>query len=146
MNVENWRYTGKLSSEFTDGQVRQIFDVTNAFRVNNRRSILSWDDIAATTARKHCQDMANRDYFAHKGLDGSQPWDRFQREGGRYSALGENLAGGYYLGIDAFDGWVNSLTGHRTGMLQPHRYLGVGFGYNASSTYVWHYAQIFFTR
>jgi uncharacterized protein YkwD len=144
-NVENWRYTGNLSNEFIEGQLQQIFDVTNAFRVNNRKAVLVWDDVAATTARKHSQDMANRNYFNHTGLDGTQPWDRFRREGGRYSMLGENLAGGFYLSIDAFDGWVNSAS-HREGMLQPQTYLGVGFGHNASSTYVWYYAQIFFTH
>jgi len=143
-NIENWRFTGDLRSTFIDAQNRQIFDMTNAFRVNYRKSVLSWNDTAASTARKHSQDMATRNYFDHIGLDGSQPWDRFTREGGRWTSVGENLAGGFYLGIDAFDGWVNSPP-HREGMLENFRFLGVGFGHNASSNYIWYYTQLFYS-
>jgi len=143
-NVENWRYSGDLRSTLITAQNQQIFDMTNAFRVNHRRSVLSWNDTAAETARKHSQDMADFNYFDHTGRDGSQPWDRFSREGGRWSSVGENLAGGYYLSIDAFDGWVNSAK-HRMGMLENYRFLGVGFGHNASSKFIWYYAQIFFS-
>ena len=145
LDIDNWNNTNTRNDAFITAQLRQIFDVTNAFRVNYRRSTLLWDDLAALTARKHSQDMADRNYFSHTGRDGSQPWDRFRREGGRYSSLGENLAGGFYLGIDAFDGWVNSAP-HRAGMLESGmRYLGVGFGYNARSSSFWYYTQIFFT-
>jgi len=135
----------QFDSAFFSTQERQNFDATNAFRVNHGRSVLTWNDLAALTSRQHSQDMANNDYFDHRALDGSMPWHRFERNGGRYQYIGENLAGGYDLGVEAFDGLVNSDT-HRDNMLdRRHRYLGVGVVFKADSTYGTYLGQLFFS-
>jgi len=134
-----------LDQDFYRAQEQQNFDATNAFRVNHGRSVLVWDDVAAQTSRQHSRDMADKNYFDHTALDGSEPWDRFARNGGRYYRLGENLAGGYMFGVDAFAGLVNS-EGHRDNMLdRSHRYLGVGFEQNPASSYTYYLTQIFFS-
>ena len=129
-NVEH-RQT--YDNDFFRAQERQNFDATNAFRVNHGRSPLMLDEIAELKARNHSQDMADRGYFSHDTPEGVSPWDRYRNLGGRNFGSAENISAGRLLGIDAFDGWVNS-SGHRRNMLGNHNYLGVGYGYNPSSS------------
>ncbi len=131
------------NDEFYKAQELENFDATNAFRVNHQLKPLAVDDIAVLTARKHSQDMADKNYFNHTNLEGLSPWDRYKNNGGqKASGSGENISAGRLLGIDAFDGWVNS-EGHRKNMLGSHEYLGVGYGYNQSSTYRYYMTQFF---
>ena len=92
------------------------FELTNEARAMAGLSPLVCDPIAATTARKHSQDMCDQGYFSHQGLDGSLPWDRFRREGGRFRAAGENIAQGYRSPNAVHIGWMNS-PGHRANIL-----------------------------
>lgn len=132
----------ELGEDFIREQERVIFDLTNTFRVNYGQSVLRWDESAARTARLHSQDMADRDFFSHTGLDGSSPWDRYSRNNGYHRGSGENLFAGSYSGIIAFDRWVDS-EGHRENMLAAHHFLGVGFGYNLNSTFSYYFTQFF---
>ena len=120
----------EFDREYYKAQELQNFDATNAFRVNHGLLPLVWNDLAAQTARKHSQDMADRDYVDHITPEGLNPGDRFRRNGGRSDDWAENIAAGYLLGVEAFDGLVNSES-HRDAMLIPSlKYLGVGHGYN----------------
>ena len=121
------------NDEYARAQERLVFDLTNAFRVNYSLNALLHDEIAEITAREHCRDMEIRNYFSHRSIEGLEPWDRYERNGGRLglgSSLGENLSrieSGVNSGIISFDGWVDSPS-HRAGMLNSYmRYLGVGF-------------------
>lgn len=128
---------------FFKAQEMQNFDATNAFRVNYGLQPLKLDTIAADTARKHSQDMADQNYFSHTNLKGLSPWQRYANNQGKNKGSGENISAGRLFGIDAFDGWVNS-EGHRSNMLgKNHKYLGVGYGYNPSSTYNYYLTQLF---
>lgn len=134
----------KLNENFFRAQELQNFDATNAFRVNNSLNALQPDYLADLTAKNHSQDMADKNYFSHTGLDGTSPWDRYKNNNGKNFGSGENLSAGRLLGIDSFDGWVNS-EGHRKNMLGSHNFLGVGYGYNIESHYKYYMTQ-FFTR
>jgi len=111
-------------------------------RTNYGLKALKIDDIAVKTARQHSQDMADKNYFNHINLDGLTPWDRYKNNGGKNFGSGENIYAGRLLGIEAFDGWLNS-EGHRKNMLGNHNYLGVGFGYNKSAKYYYYLTQFF---
>ena len=121
---------------------KQIFDATNAFRVNNGLKPLKYDHVAVMTARKHSQDMAYNNYFSHTDQQGLSAWDRYLNNGGTNYYLSENICAGTSLGIEAFDRWVNS-EGHRKNILRNHDYLGVGFEYNGSSRYKFYITQVF---
>jgi uncharacterized protein YkwD len=89
-------------------------------------------------ARQHSRDMACNDFFSHTGSDGSSPFDRIASSGFSFTAAAENIyagSGSYNSPQQAFNGWMNS-SGHRTNMLNPtYTHIGVGYIYNASSTY-----------
>lgn len=91
-----------------------------------------------TAARKHSKDMACNDFFAHRGSDGSSPFDRMLAEGYSFSAAAENIyagSGPYNSPQSAFNAWMNS-SGHRTNMLNPiYTDVGIGYKYNPESTY-----------
>ena len=80
-------------------------------------------------ARKHSQDMINRNYFAHTSLDGITFGQRMKNAGLYYQAAAENLAMGTETIIHAHEGLMNSI-GHRKNILLnlvTHAYVGVKF-------------------
>lgn len=122
------------SNEFYRAQELENFDATNVFRVNHGLSPLKLEEVATTTARNYSQEMADTDRVDHIDSQGRKPRDRFEANGGVAKATGENISGGRLLGIDSFDGFVNS-AGHRMSMLGKYKHLGVGYGHNQSSKY-----------
>ena len=138
-------HRNSYDSAFYSAQERQNFDATNTFSVNHGIPPLAWDDIAARTARQHCQDMADRGYFNHSSPEGTTAQDRFKRNGGSFTNLRENLSAGHLLGIASFNAFVNSAN-HRVGMLNSNlRFLGVGYAQSISSQYRYHLAQLIYS-
>ncbi|MCA0148136.1 CAP domain-containing protein [Rossellomorea vietnamensis] len=130
-NKKNF-YT-KASSELKEGFEFQLFDLTNATRVEKGLNVLSWDSLVRDTARKHSLDMAEQDYFSHTNLDGQSPFDRMEEDQVAFRTAGENLAYGQLSSIFAHEGLMNS-KGHRENILQPHyEHLGIGVAFNEKS-------------
>ncbi|NWQ44328.1 CAP domain-containing protein [Bacillus sp. EB106-08-02-XG196] len=116
-----------------EGFEYQMFDITNAARVNHQLPILTWDEHVRETAREHSTDMAENDYFDHKNLEGQTPFDRMKEDAVAFHMAGENLAYGQLSSIFAHEGLMNSL-GHRENILrQDYEYLGVGVAFNEKS-------------
>lgn len=127
------------SSELKEGFEFQLFDLTNATRVEKGLNALSWDDQVRDTARKHSLDMAEQNYFSHTNLEGESPFDRMEEDQVAFRTAGENLAYGQLSSIFAHEGLMNS-KGHRENILQPHyEHLGVGVAFNGK-------AQPYFTE
>lgn len=123
----------KASPALKEGLEYQMFDLTNAARVNHQLPILTWDDHVRETARKHSADMAENNYFDHKNLDGESPFDRMKEDDIFFLVAGENLAYGQFSSIFAHEGLMNSL-GHRENILRKdYEYLGVGVAFNQES-------------
>lgn len=123
--------------KFAHAMERQIFDLANVFRQKNNISLLQWDDLIATTARKHSQDMSEREYFEHSNPEGQSPFDRMKADGITYSRAAENIAVGYLDAMDVHNGWINS-QGHRKNILNGSlQRLGVGVfeGYYTQNFY-----------
>ncbi|WP_244886851.1 CAP domain-containing protein [Rossellomorea vietnamensis] len=130
-NKKNF-YT-KGSSELKEGFEFQLFDLTNATRVEKGLNVLSWDSLVRDTARKHSLDMAEQDYFSHTNLEGQSPFDRMEEDQVAFRTAGENLAYGQLSSIFAHEGLMNS-KGHRENILQPHyEHLGIGVAFNEKS-------------
>ena len=90
--------------------------------------------------------MATYNYFSHTGRDGSTPWDRMQREGYNWQAAGENSAAGYTTTRAVFDGWLQS-EGHCKNIMSANfKDVGVGYAYDANSTYQYYWVTDFGTR
>lgn len=123
----------EASPTLKEGFEYQMFDLTNAARVNHQLPILTWDDHVRETAREHSADMAENDYFDHKNLQGQSPFDRMKEDAVAFHTAGENLAYGQLSSIFAHEGLMNSL-GHRENILrQDYEYLGVGVAFNEKS-------------
>ena len=116
-----------------EGFEYQLFDLTNATRVNHGLSVLTWNDRVRETARDHSFDMAEKNYFDHTNLDGESPFDRMEEDQVVFNLAGENLATGQFSSIFAHEGLMNSL-GHRENILrEDYEYLGVGVAFNHES-------------
>ncbi|HZG73530.1 MAG TPA: CAP domain-containing protein [Chondromyces sp.] len=121
------------SPQLREGFEYQLFDLTNATRVNHGLPVLTWDDHVRSTARKHSVDMAENNYFDHTNLEGQSPFDRMEEDQLRFTVAGENLAYGQFSSIFAHEGLMNSL-GHRKNILQKDfEYLGIGVAFNEQS-------------
>ncbi|MDT9024327.1 CAP domain-containing protein [Rossellomorea yichunensis] len=132
-------FYSEASPELKEGFEFQLFDLTNATRVEKGLNALSWDDQVRDTARKHSLDMAEQNYFSHTNLEGESPFDRMEEDQVAFRAAGENLAYGQLSSIFAHEGLMNS-KGHRENILQPHyEHLGVGVAFNGK-------AQPYFTE
>ncbi len=121
------------SSALKEGFELQLFDLTNATRVEHGLPFLSWDDHVRETARKHSNDMAINNFFDHTNLDGQSPFDRMEEDNIRFRVAGENLAAGQTSSIFAHEGLMNSL-GHRENILHPDfESIGVGVAFDSES-------------
>ncbi|MEH7222878.1 CAP domain-containing protein [Bacillus sp. JJ1566] len=136
-------YTG-ASDQLKEGFEYQLFDLTNASRVNHGLGVLTWDDHVKETARKHSLDMAENNYFSHTNLQGQSPFDRMLEDEILFTIAGENLAYGQFSSIFAHEGLMNSM-GHRENILKKeYTYLGVGVAFNTESHP--YYTENFYTK
>ncbi len=134
----------QASEKLKEGFEYQMFDLTNATRVEHGLSILEWDDRVRETARKHSSDMAINHYFNHTNLAGESPFDRMMKDDILFSVAGENLAYGQTSSVFAHEGLMNSL-GHRENILKPDfKQLGVGVAFNSESHP--YYTQNYYTK
>jgi hypothetical protein len=89
-------------------------------------------------ARKHSQDMARNDYFAHDNLSGHSPKKRFENDFLSEVVAGENLAmnRGFKNPTEkAHDGLMNS-PGHRANILsEVYNCVGIGLAISEDKTY-----------
>ena len=82
-------------------------------------------------ADAHARDMARRDYFDHRGADGSQPKDRVLRAGYQSRLTGENIALGPESAEEVVAGWLAS-PGHCANIMDSRfRHIGVGLATGA---------------
>ena len=87
------------------------------------------------SARLESRYLADNDYWGHTWPDGTSPWDRMHWACYDYRTAAENIAAGYPTPAAAVSGWMNS-DGHRAAILNTaFTEIGLGYAYNASSTY-----------
>lgn len=60
---------------------KNVHDLINIERQKNSLPALDWNEKIATVARKHSQDMANRNYFSHDSPEGKDLIYRNAQEG-----------------------------------------------------------------
>ena len=124
------RCTNEVSSE------KLVFELTNAFRVQNGVSALSWDDALGKAAHDHTQNMFDHGKLTHDGLGTSTGLNfsaRAKAAGYTGFAAGENCSMGHYTPFGFVNSWVNS-AGHRTNMLgASHQHMGTGVVGNYST-------------
>ncbi|RLL44859.1 serine protease [Oceanobacillus piezotolerans] len=130
LEQEKKAYFGEPNDDLKQGFEYQLFDLTNAARVNHGLPVLSWAEPVRQTARDHSTDMAVNNYFSHTNQEGQSPFDRMTEDAISYTMAGENLAAGQPSSIFAHEGLMNSL-GHRENKLHTgFEALAVGVAFN----------------
>ncbi|MCL6471930.1 MAG: CAP domain-containing protein [Firmicutes bacterium] len=116
----------------TSRQQDGLFAEVNTYRQKNGRAVLKRDADLERRAQEFAQDMANRDYFSHTSPDGATFSVRIA---GYEGAAAENIAAGQTSAVAVVQAWSTS-QGHNANMLNlNYRAMGVGYAYNAQSTY-----------
>ncbi|WP_287030682.1 CAP domain-containing protein [Pseudomonas sp. UBA6310] len=112
----DWEAAGRAVLELVNtarGQARQCGG-TNFTAV----APLAWNAALAESALAHSRDMANGNFFSHRGSDSSQADERALRAGYTWSALGENIAAGDDAPKAIVDGWLAS-PAHCANIMNP---------------------------
>ncbi|WP_235872196.1 CAP domain-containing protein [Siminovitchia acidinfaciens] len=108
------------------GSEKQIFDITNIFRMKFDLTPLRWDEEVAEVAYGHSKDMSENDYFAHDSPVFGDLSKRLKHGDIHFQTAGENIAAEYIDGPAAVEGWLNS-ENHRKALLEKDfTLIGVG--------------------
>ncbi len=102
-----------------------ILQAHNVERTRRRRPPLVLNPELTQAAQAHADDMARRGKMAHRGGDGSSPFERMKRVGYSFQAAGENVAYGFDRVDAVMAGWMHS-PGHRRNILGDYTEIGVG--------------------
>lgn len=142
-DLGGWAYAG-----------REILAMVNEARAKPRSCgsekfgaapALEWDAKLGSAALAHSRDMANRNYFAHAGADGSQVGDRASRAGYEWTRIGENIAAGQGSMQQAVASWLTS-PHHCVNIMQPDfTQMGAAYFINQASDTVIYWTQVFGT-
>ncbi len=124
------------------------FDLLNQKRAENGLRPLTWSDGLAAIARLHSHNMADFNFFSHRGLDDKNVSDRADDAGIRkWRAIGENIAfnRGYQDPIGkAVDLWFDSPS-HRRNLLDNNwKEAAVGIAVAADGSY--YFTQVFLKK
>lgn len=129
--------------------IQQVLDLTNLQRQQAGLQPLKLNQKLNAAAQAHSLDMAQNDFFAHTGSNGSSVFDRVTSAGYNYNLAAENIAVGYATPHSVVKAWMNS-PGHRANILYPSlREIGIGFYFldtdPGAATYRYYWTQNFGT-
>ena len=119
----------------SEQSARKVFDLTNKERTAEGLPALVWNDKLAESGAAHCQDMIDRNYFAHNTPEGTTPGDRATAAGYDWLWVGENIAAGYTSPEQVMQGWMNS-PDHKENILQ-FKELGVAVRVSRTGRAYW---------
>lgn len=124
---------------------KDAFQLINTERALVGLSALKWSEKIAEVARLHSNNMADYNFFSHKGMDGSMVDDRAaQLKMGAWSAIGENIA--FMKGYDqpvamAVEKWLQSPS-HKKNLLDP-AWTETAVGLAVTSDGKYYFTQVF---
>jgi uncharacterized protein YkwD len=117
-------------------QISQMLGYINQLRTQHHLSFLTLDSRLCQAARQHAEEMAQYNYFSHRGrrrfLFASGPGTRANASGYQWKAIAENICAGYRNASAAFKGWALSAEHYRN-LIDP-RYRDAGIGVAGTST------------
>lgn len=106
---------------------------------------VQWQSDLASAALVHSGDMAQGNYFAHAGRDGSTVGERAARVGYAWQGIGENIATGQSSPAQVVSGWLAS-PGHCVNIMQPgFTEMGAAYAVNLKSDTMIYWTQVFGT-
>ena len=136
---------GALTPAAVRSLERDAFQLINTERGLAGLSHLRWSEKIAEVARLHSNNMAELNFFSHKGLDGLLVDERADKLNmGPWSAIGENIA--FMKGFEnpvqqAVGKWLLS-PGHKRNLLNPDwTETAIGLAVTADGKY--YFTQVF---
>lgn len=106
---------------------------------------LTLSAMLSRAALVHSQDMAKKDFFEHKGSDGSTVGIRTARVGYVWRTVGENIAIGPQTAEVVVQGWIDS-PGHCANIMSPaFTEMGIAFVVDRKSEAGIYWTQVFGT-
>jgi uncharacterized protein YkwD len=127
---------------------RSAFEMLNKKRLEKGLSPLVWSDDLVAVARQHSRNMAEFQFFSHRGLDNKLVSDRADDAGvGRWRAIGENIA--FNRGFDdpvgkAVELWLDSPSHRRNLLSDTWKESAVGVAVAEDGSY--YFTQVFLVR
>ena len=98
------------------GPAESVLKAINAARADAGCGPLRVNPKLVAAATSHARAMAEQNFFAHAGKDGSRLSSRVERQGYSYSRVAENIAAGQETASEVVRGWLDS-AGHRRNIL-----------------------------
>jgi uncharacterized protein YkwD len=128
------------NNSYTD----QVISLVNTERSKAGLGSVSKNGQLTNSAQGYAQYMADANFFAHEGPNGSTFITRNKDAGYYpYHYLGENIAAGQRTPQEVMTAWMNS-SGHRANILKPeYKEIGVGYTSKSGTTYGTYWAQEF---
>ncbi len=118
-----------------DGEVKMMCRQINSFRALNGVAPMKMSSSLNNAASWMGSDMANKNYLSHTDILGRAYSTRLAAFGFVGNWVAENIAAGAPDAATTLEMWKNSPP-HRANLLNArYNVMGVGRGYNASSTY-----------
>ena len=102
--------------EVVDASFAAAIARVNRYRGEHGRGRVTLHARLNKAALRHARAMANRDFFSHKGADGSTTGQRLTRTGYIWGLVAENIAAGQQSPMEAVGTWMDS-PGHRHNIL-----------------------------
>ncbi|MDR0223232.1 MAG: CAP domain-containing protein [Oscillospiraceae bacterium] len=115
----------ELSTDELAALAAEVLRLTNKERKNNGLSALSGNNATLNSAAMvRAPEIIER--FSHTRPDDKRCFTAYTDLGGKYSGMGENIAGGQATPDEVVEDWMDS-EGHRKNILNPnYTHLGVG--------------------
>lgn len=103
-------------SQVAADSAQTVLSVVNSARAKAGCAPLRLNRKLMAAAQTHARNMAEKDFFGHKGKDGSRFSSRIKRQGYTYRAAAENIAAGQASARQVALDWLSS-PGHRRNIL-----------------------------
>ena len=105
-----------LTPPVAAGPAESVLSAVNAARAKAGCGPLRLNSKLSAAAKSHARAMAEQNFFAHAGKDGSRLPGRVDRQGYSYRTVAENIAAGQESAGEVVQAWLQS-AGHRRNML-----------------------------
>ena len=121
-----------------------VLKLVNQERSQRDLTSLTLSEKLDTAADLHSQDMLAKNYFDHRGKDGSSPGQRIERAGyTEWNTWGENIAQNQSTAKEVVQDWMES-PGHRENILSgDFTHMGLGYAADESAGGEPRWTQVF---
>jgi uncharacterized protein YkwD len=112
---------------------REVVRLLNLYRVSQGLPALNFIPQLVQAARRHAQDMAENDFVAHQGSDGSDAGARMREACYRWSAVGQIIGSGA-TPLGMVSAWISSEANRSLLLSEDFIDIGAAYSYRPDSS------------